>query len=283
MQHFHEEKILSTFNTKAAQKRRERANKTQELLESFDALRQTDEMIEEKKQMALKESFYQDIAKNHQMEKKDTSDLDHKSNYINEQIDNLSRDLFFYTVYESLLVDETIKTANFQYIRQHCNEFYDLCNEHNLITVKEDSGFYDILKAGMLNLKEELCNNNSCDLGRVLEETVNEENFLVFYATESIKLKTANSLKEEKKASIIKEQLINEERYVDPTKSLFRYLFESNIRSTIDETNITEPESLQDMAMLETILDYTIMETANTLQLVEFTNLKSICNRKSNN
>lgn len=282
MQHFHEEKILSTYNTKAAQKRRERAAKTQELLESFDALRETDDIIEARKEKALKESMYQTFATRRQMERNDTYELNQKNNYINEQIDNLARDLFFYTVYESLLVDEPIKNANYQYIREHTNEFYDLCNKNQMISVKEDSGFDDILQTGIYMLKEELIDNDSCDLGRVLQETVEKENFLTFYAIESIKLKTAESLKNEKQASILKEQLISEDKYVDPSKSLFRYLFENNIRDTIDKTNITEPESLQDMAMLETILDYTIMEAANTLQLVEFTNLKSICNSKSN-
>lgn len=282
MQHFHEEKILSTYNTKAAQKRRERAAKTQELLESFDALRETDDIIEARKEKALKESMYQTFATRRQMERNDTYELNQKNNYINEQIDNLARDLFFYTVYESLLVDEPIKNANYQYIREHTNEFYDLCNKNQMISVKEDSGFDDILQTGIYMLKEELIDNDSCDLGRVLQETVEKENFLTFYAIESIKFKTAESLKNEKQASILKEQLISEDKYVDPSKSLFRYLFENNIRDTIDKTNITEPESLQDMAMLETILDYTIMEAANTLQLVEFTNLKSICNSKSN-
>lgn len=282
MQHFHEEKILSTYNTKAAQKRRERAAKTQELLESFDALRETDDIIEARKEKALKESMYQTFATRRQMERNDTYELNQKNNYINEQIDNLARDLFFYTVYESLLVDEPIKNANYQYIREHTNEFYDLCNKNQMISVKEDSGFDDILQTGIYMLKEELIDNDSCDLGRVLQETVEKENFLTFYAIESIKFKTAESLKNEKQASILKEQLISEDKYVDPSKSLFRYLFENNIRDTIDKTNVTEPESLQDMAMLETILDYTIMEAANTLQLVEFTNLKSICNSKSN-
>lgn len=281
MQYFHEEKILSTYNTKAAQKRRERAAKTQELLESFDALRETDDIIEAKKEKALKESMYQNFATRHQMEKNDTYELKQKDNYINEQIDNLARDLFFYTVYESLLVDDVVKNANYQYIREHTNEFYDLANNKEMISVKENSGFDDILQTGINCLKEELINYDSCDLGRVLKETVEKEDMLTFYAIECIKLKTADSLKNEKKASIIKEQLINEDKYVDPTKSLFRYLFESNIRETIDQTNITDPDNLQDMAMLETILDYTILEAANTLQLVEFTNLKSICNSKT--
>ena len=121
---------------------------------------------------------------------------------------------------------------------------------------------------------------NSCDLGRVLQATVIKEDFLTNYAIESIRLKTANSVRNEKKASVIKEELIAEEKYVDPSKSLFRYLFESNIQETIDNTDLDDPDNLQDTAMLETILDYTIMEAANTLQLVEFNNLKAICNSK---
>jgi len=281
MQYFHEEKILSTFNTKAAKKRRDKVNKTQELLESFDALRQTDDIIEERQEKALHESLMNSFSKTgKELEKENTiRDVNHKTDYINEQIDTLARDLFFYTVYESLLVDEVIKNANYEYIREQAYEFYDKCNEKGMLVVKENSGFDDLLGTAICNLKEELVNNNSCDIGKVLEETVNDKNFLTFYATESIKLKTAESLRNEKKASIIKEELISEEKYVDPSKSLFRFLFESNIRDIIDKTDITDPENLQDMAMLETILDYTIMETANTLELVNFSNLKSICNK----
>lgn len=280
MQYFHNETILSSYNTKAAQKRRERANKTMELLESFDALRETDDMIEAKKEQALKESYYSTISRNHKMEKKDTYEVNHKMNFINEQIDNLARDLFFYTVYESLLVDDVLKNSNYQYIREHCNEFYDKCNENGLMSVKENSGFDDILNTAVCFLKEELISENSCDLSRVLQATVIKEDFLTTYATESIKYKTAESLRSEKKASILKEELLSEEKYVDPSKSLFRYLFERNIQETIDNTDVTDPDNLQDMAMLETILDYTIMEAANTLQLVEFKNLKAICNAK---
>ena len=280
MQYFHEEKIISSYNTKAAQKRRERANKTMNLLESFDSLRETDDIIEAKKEKALKENFYNTINNHHKMEKNDTYEINQKTNYLNEQVDNLARDLFFYTVYESLLVDDVIKNANYQYIREHCNDFYDQCNKNGLLSIKEDSGFDDILNTAMCFLKEELISENSCNLGKVLEATIIKESFLTNYATESIKLKTAESLRNEKQASILKEELIAEEKYVDPSKSLFRYLFEKNIQETIDNTELTDPDNLQDMAMLETILDYTIMEAANTLQLVEFNNLKAICNSK---
>lgn len=278
MQYFHEEKILSTYNTKAAKKRRENLAKTENLLESFDSLRETDDIIEKRKEKALRENFYSTINTSHKMNKKDTYEINQKNQYINEQIDNLCRDLFFFTVYESLLVDDVIKNANYRYIREHCNEFYDLCKENDMISIKENSGFDDIFQTGIAMLKEELIDNNSCDLGRVIENTINEESFLTQFMIESIKAKTANSVRNEKQASIIKEELINEEKYVDPTKSLFRYLFENNIQETIEQTEITDPENLQDFAMLETILDYTILETANTAQLVEFRNIKSICN-----
>lgn len=280
MQHFHEENILSTYQTKAAKKRRLLEEKRQTLLESFDAMRETEDLIEERKEKALKESFYETMNARHLRERKDNSDVNNKNAYINEQIENLSRDLFFYTVYEALLVDDVIKNANYQYIREHCNDFYNKCSDKGLISIKENSGFDDILRTAVVNLKEELIEYNSCDLGRVLQETINDENFLTFYAIESVKIKTAESLKNEKKASVIKEQLINEEKYVDPTNSLFRYLFVNNIQETIDQTDATDLENIQDMAMLETILDYTILEAANTLQLMEFKNLKAICNSK---
>jgi len=280
MQYFHEENILSTYNTKAAQKRRERLAKTNNLLESFDSLRETDEIIELKKEKALKESFYETIKNKHQMEKKDHYEVQQKMNYMNEQVDNLAKDLFFYIVYESLNVDDVIKNSNFQYIREQCNDFYDGFNSTGNLSIKEGSGFDDLFQTGLMFLREELIENNSCDLGRVLQNTVNKENFLTFYATESISLKTAKSVNDEKKGSIIKESLIQEEKYVDPSKSLFRYLLENNIQEVIDETSLTDPDNIQDTAMLETILDYTIMEAANTLQLVTFNNLKATCNSK---
>jgi hypothetical protein len=177
-------------------------------------------------------------------------------------------------------MDDIMKNSNFQVIREHCNEFYDACKENNILSIKENSGFDDLMQTGIAMLKEELIENDSCDLGRVLQNTVEKENFLTFYATESVKLKTANSIREEKKASIIKEQLIEEEKYVDPSKSLFRYLFENNIQDVIDQQDYKEADEIQDVALMETILDYTILEAANTLQLVEFTNLKTICNSK---
>lgn len=274
MQHFHNETILSSYQTKAAKKRRDYVSKAQNILESYETDRTMEEALDEKKTKALKEDINNFTRVDHKRTIKYFDEAHQYEKTYNEKFDEICKDLFFYTVYESLLVDDEIKSRNFQNIREECNKFFSDCLAKNAISIKENSGFDDIVSTAMGYLKEDLDNETGVDTKNIIKRTVLSEDMLLFYATESIKLKTAECLKNEKKATVIKEQLESEEKYIDPSKSLFRALFESNIQKTIDESKNNNPDIIQDISMVETILDYTILETANTLQLADFRDLK---------
>lgn len=274
MQHFHNETILSSYQTKTSKKRRDYISKANNILESYETDRTMEEALEEKKAKALKEDINNFTRVDHKRTMKYFDEAHQYDKTYNEKIDEICRDLFFYTVYESLLIDDEIKSRNFQNIREESNKFFNDCLAKNAISIKENSGFEDILGTALNYLKEDLDEGMGIDTKNIIKKTILAEDMLLFYATESIKLKTAECLKNEKKATVIKEQLENDEKFVDPSKSLFRALFESNIQKTIDESKNNNPDIIQDISMVETILDYTILETANTLQLADFRDIK---------
>lgn len=283
MQRYHNETILSSYNTRAAQRRREHMEKTQEVLESYELKRNLDDAFDEKHEQSLNEDF-KNMAKSQVTNSKVSHDkIKNKINYFNEYHDEICKDLFFFTVYESLLIDNEIKSqpSNFNYIRESANKFFDNMNKNNALSIKEGSAFNDIMDTAVRFLNEEIEAENGVDVKNIIKKTILSEDMLMFFATESIKLKTAECLNNEKKGAIIKENLSNEDKYIDPSKSLFRYLFESNIQDVIEKSDEQDPDHLQDLSMVETILDYTILESANTLQLVNFSNnIKNIINKK---
>jgi len=282
MQYFHNENMISTYNTKASQKRRERMMKAQSVLEEYELAREMEDALDAKEEKALNESLFNSIKTEHNRMKKDHSEFKHSENVYNEAFDTLCKDMFFYIVYESLLVDEEIKSSpeNYNYIRESAYKFFDNMSKYERIIVNEGSGFDDIIQTSKRLLEEQINIGNGIDIPNILQKTLLSEDMLSFYAIESIKAKTAECLKNEKECSIIKENLINEDKYIDPSKSLFRYLFENNIQDVIDNSDEKDPDVLQDLTMLETILDYTILETANTLQLVKFDNIKREISKK---
>ena len=284
MQRYHNETILSTYQTKAAKRRRDNLDKIEKVLEEIDLERSMDEAFEVKETKQLNESFERHITKenrNHRA-KLDHSEDDHTKKVYQENFDNLCKDLFFYIVFESLLIDNDIKGKpdNFNYIRESCNEFFEKMSNSNRLGIVEGSAFDDFMTTANRALTEQIQYGTEIDIKKIIQKTILSEDMLLFYAIGDIKAKTAECLQNEKKSAIIKESLLNEDKYVDPSKTLFRYLFESNIKDVIEKSDEQDPQSLQDLSMVETILDYTILEAANTLQLVSFNNqLKKMINR----
>lgn len=284
MQRYHNETILSTYQTKAAERRRDNLAKMENVLESIELSREMDDAFEVQEQKALNESFENHIKmeNKNRRAKFDHSEIEHANNVYAENFDNLCKDLFFYVVFESLLIDDEIKGQpdNFNYIRESCNEFFEKMSSSNKLSIVEGSAFDDFMSSANRILTEQIESNSGVDIKKIIQRTILAEDMLMYYAIGDIKAKTAECLQNEKKSAIIKESLIKEDKYVDPSKTLFRYLFESNIKDVIEKSKERDPQALQDLSMVETILDYTILEAANTLQLVTFNNqLKKVINR----
>lgn len=277
------DKLISTHDTDFSKKRQENFEKMVNILEGYDTEREIDNAIDIKEDRILNEDFHNtlktELNKTRIINENRTRRLNENATFIDNNFDNVCRDLFFYTVYESLLIDDSIKTDNFNYIRESSDKFFNDMMKRGCISIKENSGFSDIINTAMRIMNEEL-NSDSFSLENVVKKTVLSEDMMLFFATESIKYKTAECVKNEKRCSVLKEELMAENKYVDPSKTLFRYLFENNIQSIIDESGETNGEKIQDLSLIETILDYTILEAANTLQIVSFgLNLNNVINR----
>ena len=91
------------------------------VLEEIDLERSMDEAFEVKETKQLNESFERHITKenrNHRA-KLDHSEDDHTKKVYQENFDNLCKDLFFYIVFESLLIDNDIKALNDLYFKNN--------------------------------------------------------------------------------------------------------------------------------------------------------------------
>ena len=56
-------------------------------------------------------------------------------------------------------------------------------------------------------------------------------------------------------------------------KTLFRKIFEEKVKEVISETSCNNTDAIENAALAEALLDYCLIETANTLQIIEFDNI----------
>ena len=177
--------------------------------------------------------------------------------------------LFSSLVYRSLPLDEDFKKHNVKYIYESSNQlFKDLVMVEAIKFDKNNPNIFS-------EMCEEIAVALSSDPENVtLPKSINYALNTNPEATEKIVKavsgKVIDAVADEKNIISFKEKRKEEEKYVTEEKSLFRYLNENNIRKVVKENPDLSKEDVMDLAMSETILDYTLLETINTCNIIKF-------------
>jgi len=185
-------------------------------------------------------------------------------------------EVFNIIVYKSIPLDEDYKFSIKDKIFELTNECFDNIFAKGLIGLKEDSVFYPIVESIEFNLKNVETTSTEEELNEI-NESINDAIFdYVFFSSHDIKNKITEAVKVEKELTKYKTECINEGKYFnEKAKSIFRKMLEKN--SLLDE-DTQEIKGITDEIFSDTIIDYTILETFNSLKLVDF-NMKNFKNK----
>lgn len=178
--------------------------------------------------------------------------------------------LFSSLVYRSLPLDEDFKKHNVKYIYESSSNLFK-----ELVTVKAikfDRKNPNVFSEMCEEIAVALTNDNpdEVDLPKVINHALNANPEATDAITKAVSGKTIDAVADEKKVITFKEKQKEENKYVTEDKSLFRYLNENNVRRVVKENPELSKDDVMDLAMSETILDYTMLETINTCNIIDF-------------
>lgn len=267
MQYFENEKIIPSYGTNYAKRRNKSYQATIAALESIEFDRELDNISNNKMQNSLNEDFMNLTKSEIKKDNKERIQQAKLQEELNAHKEQICKDIFLYTVYESLLLDESVKSDNFNYIKDNVYSFFETLTNNNFFKIEDNSIFKDIYDTSKEITEKRFINNESMDYGEILQETLEKEDLNIKFLESTIKAKLAECYRMEKKIGTKKNQFINEGVDFDQNKTLFRKIFEKNIKKTINESENTDPNFIQDMALMESLLDYCILESANTLEI----------------
>lgn len=279
--------IISSYNSP-------RSRKDQKINESianyFD--KQKDSILaEDEIQKNKNEILTEDIA----IKMKDTKILDESKKtplQIIKEKSDLQTTIFFesltYIIYESLWLDDDFKSSNKKYIIENINKTLNAAVPY----IKNDNTCtcIEMIKSGINNSIETFYGNprftvdtfsgdgDTDEIKKNFLKSVKDNCKFEFEAcTGVIKDKVLNTLNNEKVLAKNLQECFNESTEIVRKKAedtvnhtLFKTLFNKNVVSVSNELGDTAPrKDVLDLALSESILTYTILETLHTLKLVE--------------
>lgn len=177
-----------------------------------------------------------------------------------------ARDLFTSIVYRSLPIEKETLNENKEYVINRTREFFNMLVENNLFRSVDEKGAWQQL-VEMCSLTSKEIALNDLNESESINKLVNNSQIITNEAVSIINRKVEDAIKLEKDLSTFEESL--------DKSSLFRSLCINNYKNVLVENNetenITHSEDRNRITLLESTLDYTLLETLNTLKIIEFT------------
>jgi hypothetical protein len=191
-----------------------------------------------------------------------------KQRFNEENKQGLLEHFLFNVINESLLLDKDIKSMNKEYMSAKVKgvvghlvqgKNFDRIQSMTLQNVMESIDYH--IEA-MFKFKED-----AEQVSVIRESYMNDVKTYVQYVSEAVKEKVTDVVKEEKQFSTI----VNEsETEFKGNDTLFRSIQLENVKQAIKEEEATEVnEVVMARAFAESLFDYTLLETLNTLQLIQ--------------
>lgn len=271
--------LISDYNTNYSKKRHQMQNNISALFEELELEKEIhyeDEIVNHDYFIESAIEEYANIIEKQKYKLEETL-LDERDK--EECVNILVKETFAYIVYESLLVDDKVKRHNAKYIYEQATNFYEGLLNEGLLNFQGDSLFNDMVEK--INGVVYSCEENM-NLKDLFDESIRLNGFELGIISHSIKLKASESVKIEKEIANIKNDLMHEnqnilvEKY--DTRSLFRCLQQKNMQRVLTEkAEEMEKEDMLNLTMLETLLDYTLLESMYTTKLLNF-NLSNLMN-----
>ena len=177
--------------------------------------------------------------------------------------------LFSSIVYRSLPLDEDFKKHNVKYIYESSSNLFKklVMLEAIKFDKKNPNIFSEMCEEIAVALS---ANPEEVTLPKAINYAINSNPEATEKIVKGVSGKVIDAVADEKNIIAFKEKRKEENKYVTEEKSLFRYLNENNIRNVIKENPDLSKNDVMDLAMSETVLDYTLLETLNTCNIIDF-------------
>jgi len=186
-----------------------------------------------------------------------------------EKLQDVTRDLFISCVVEGCNIDYNIIKLNESEIEAQIGDVFDALLENGIIKNMPDGGAWDVItKTAAKHARISANSKEVC-----FNETVNDCATIFRELTSLVRDKVNKAAKFENFNTVLKED--GSLRKHDK-KTMFRTLLESNYKSNIagEEDQIASlnesvQESLTATSMIQTAIDYAILETCNTARIID--------------
>ncbi|ALN97946.1 hypothetical protein Bp8pS_267 [Bacillus phage vB_BpuM-BpSp] len=225
---------------------------------------------EELEKETLLESYFSKMYTSKERDKKLSNNR--KNTFYKESFDKLIDGFIKDLVLESLIIDDEEKSLNEKYIHEQTENVVNFIMENDLFNKNHSSTFSSVIDLANLYIEEAFKDNEGLEPEKYYEGFKEDSKKMIFLASGVISDKVLEAFKFEKEFS----ENINEEVEnvkLSNNKTLFRSLHLENIKMAMKEEEVeTVNEDVMERSLGETVLDYTILETLNTLRLVEFNN-----------
>jgi hypothetical protein len=259
--------LFSTRNTKLSKRSFNEASKISEILtgksNEVSVLQESTMLNEENK---LDGMF--SLAHNRKARDKRVLRME-KANFFAENVEELLGHFLFNVVNEALLLDTDVKSLNKEYMAQKVSNVIGTLVKGGKFSKMPSATMKNIMESieihidAMFNVKED-----AEQVKFVRESYTNDIVGYVNYVAECVKEKVSDVVKTEQKLSAS----INESsEAVDVPDTLFKAIQIENVRLAMIEEQATEiNDVVLAKAFCESLFEYTLIESLNTLRLVEF-------------
>jgi hypothetical protein len=261
--------LFSTKNTKTSQRAFNESNKIADILSGQE---ETKSVLKEEALLNEESQFEKmmSLANNKSARNKRAVKLE-RTKFYNENFPSLVEHFLFNVINEALLLDEEVKYINKEYMLNQVSAV----SQH---LVKQGS-FDNVESATMKTVVESIqvhidamfeAKSDENSINAVRESYMNDIDSRVLYVAEVVKNKVAEAVRHEQTvASFLSEsEEVNSKVNKD---SLFKVIHIENVKNALKEENKNEvDEIVHERALAETLFDYTLLETINTLRIVKF-------------
>lgn len=195
---------------------------------------------------------------------------------LSELKEKIVNETFNKIIYESLLIDKDQKEFNKEYITEKSIGFFNELNNLNVLNIQENSLWFDILEN--INIIVHEIDNTNINEEVAIHEALELNKRNIQIVTETLQYKVTEAIKIERNIAHKNKDLINEngKEYLAQKEicSLFKSIQVKNSKEILTENSNVDMGDLLDLTMMESLLDYTLLETVYTMKLVNMDTLR---------
>jgi hypothetical protein len=259
--------LFSTRNTKLSQRSFNEASKISEILSGKSnevSVIQESAMLNEENKL---DGMFA-LAHNRKARDKRVLRME-KAKFFAENVEELLEHFLFNVVNEALLLDTDVKSLNKEYMTQKVSGVVGNLVKGGKFNKLPSATMKNIMESIEVHIDAMFAVKEDAEQVKVVRESyINDITGYVNYVSECVREKVAEVVKTEQKISTS----INEStESVDVPDTLFKAIQIENVRQAMLEEQATEiNDVVLAKAFCESLFEYTLIESLNTLRIVEF-------------